>query len=150
MSRYSPLSVPEQMKLGSPIPVKKARLEIVPLIDIMFFLLASFMLVSLSMTKQHTIKVNLPTAAGAKSDAKPENVNLAMDASGRIFFEKQEISLPELRDMLTQKLAGNADLPVYISGDSATPHGAIIALLDHVRRCGINKVAFNVQPQSAP
>ena len=68
------------MKLRSPIAHKKTRLEIIPLIDVMFFLLASFMMVSLTMSKQQTIKVDLPVAAAAKSDFKPDMINLAVNA----------------------------------------------------------------------
>lgn len=133
------------MKIVSPLAHKKARLEIIPLIDIMFFLLASFMLVTLSMTKQQTISVNLPAASMANSNLKPDNITLAVDARGQIFFEKQAISPESLESMLKEKLAANKDLPVYISGDSATPHGTMITVLDYVRRCGVTKVAFNVK-----
>lgn len=133
------------MKIVSPLAHKKARLEIIPLIDIMFFLLASFMLVTLSMTKQKTIDVNLPAASMASSNLKPDNITLAVDARGQIFFEKQAISPESLETLLKEKLAANKDLPVYISGDSATPHGTMITVLDYVRRCGVTKVAFNVK-----
>ena len=53
------------MKIGSPWPHKKARIEIIPLIDIMFFLLAAFMLASLSMIRLQSLKMNLPTATVA-------------------------------------------------------------------------------------
>ena len=60
------------VKLGSKLPTEsaEARIEIVPLIDIMFFLLASFMLVSLSMVNMKSVKVNLPTAVTATQDVK--------------------------------------------------------------------------------
>jgi len=134
------------MKIVSPLAKKKARLEIIPLIDIMFFLLASFMLVSLTMTKQRTVAVNLPVAATSQTNLKPDAISLAVDARGQVFFEKQGIALPELETLVKQRLAANRDLPVYISGDAATPHGAMIAVLDYIRRCGVTKGAFNVKP----
>ena len=134
------------MKLVSPLPHKKARLEIVPLIDIMFFLLASFMMVSLTMTKQRTVGVNLPSAASAQTNLKPDSLSLAVNAAGQVFFEKQPVSLDQLEKLLKEKLALNKDLPVYLSGDAATPHGAMIAVLDYIRRCGVTKIGFNVKP----
>jgi biopolymer transport protein ExbD len=134
------------MRILSPLPRKKARLEIIPLIDIMFFLLASFMLVSLTMTKQRTVSVNLPAAATSQSSLKPDTISLAVSAGGQVFFEKQAITLETLEVLLKQRLAVNRDLPVYISGDAATPHGAMVAVLDYVRRCGVTRVAFNVKP----
>ena len=134
------------MKLVSPIPHKKARLEIVPLIDIMFFLLASFMMVSLTMTKQRTVGVNLPAATTAQTNLKPDSISLAVNAAGQVFFEKQPVPLDQLERILREKLALNKDLPVYLSGDASTPHGAMVAVLDYVRRCGITKIGFNVKP----
>jgi biopolymer transport protein ExbD len=134
------------MRIVSPLPHKKARLEIVPLIDIMFFLLASFMLVSLTMTKQRTVTVNLPAAASSQTNLKPDTVSLAVTAGGQVYFEKEAITLEALETTLKERLAVNKDLPVYISGDTATPHGAMVAVLDYVRRCGVTKVAFNVKP----
>jgi biopolymer transport protein ExbD len=134
------------MKIVSPLAKKRARLEIIPLIDIMFFLLASFMLVSLTMTKQRTVGVNLPAAATSQANLKPDTISLAVDARGQVFFEKQLIALPDLETLVKRRLAANKELPVYISGDTATPHGAMIAVLDYLRRCGVTKVAFNVKP----
>jgi biopolymer transport protein ExbD len=134
------------MKLVSPLPHKKARLEIIPLIDIMFFLLASFMLVSLTMTKQRTVSVNLPAVTSSQSSLKPDTINLAVTAAGKVFMDKNAIELPEVERLIKERLAVNKDLPIYISGDTATPHGAMVALLDYLRRCGVTKIAFNVKP----
>ena len=60
------------VKHSTPVPIKKARIEIIPLIDIMFFLLASFMLVSLSMINMKGVDVNLPTAKAAEPNEKPD------------------------------------------------------------------------------
>lgn len=122
-----------------------ARIEIVPLIDIMFFLLASFMLVSLTMSKQQTIKVDLPSAVASRQDFKPEMINLAVDRSGSYFLEKQRINLPDLQKELERRVQANTNLPVYISGDLETTHGAMVGLLDLVRSTGLQRVAFNVK-----
>ena len=134
------------MKIISPLAKKKARIEIIPLIDIMFFLLASFMMVSLTMTKQRTVSVNLPSAASAQTNLKPDTISLAVDVRGQVFYEKVPYSLEALETLVKQRLAVNKDLPIYISGDAATPHGAMIAVLDYLHRCGVTKVAFNVKP----
>ena len=134
------------MKIASPLAKKRARLEIIPLIDIMFFLLASFMMVSLTMHKQQTISVNLPIATQAKADFKPDMINLAVDRHGDVYLEKKPVTLPQLYSTLTNRLAANTSLPVYISGDAEATHGAMVAVLDFVRRAGVQKVAFAVKP----
>src|SRR5204863_337483 len=69
-------NTPFFMRIGSLFPYKKARIEIIPLIDIMFFLLASFMLASLSMLRLQSVKMDLPTAMTARRDFKPDIVNI--------------------------------------------------------------------------
>jgi biopolymer transport protein ExbD len=137
------------MKLGSPLPHKKARIEIIPLIDIMFFLLASFMMASLSMIKLQSIKMDLPTATMAKRDFKPDIVNIAVDKVGDIFIDKKPMNLLELHNYLSNKFHFNTNVPVYISGDKDATHGSVIRVLDLVRREGIQKVSFAISPAPA-
>jgi len=134
------------MRLGSPVPEKKARIEIIPLIDIMFFLLASFMLASLSMIKLQSVKVDLPVAATAKRDFTPDIVNIGVDKAGDVFLEKTQVNLAELSSYLSNKFHNNTDVPVFISGDRDAKHGAIIRVLDVVRRDGIQRVSFVISP----
>jgi biopolymer transport protein ExbD len=80
------------MILGTPIPHKKARIEIIPLIDIMFFLLASFMMVSLSQVHMKGIKVVLPTGQSGEVQPKNEYISVSVDASGNPYFDKEEMT----------------------------------------------------------
>ena len=134
------------MKFGSPLPHRKARIEIIPLIDIMFFLLASFMLASLSMIRLQSIKMDLPTATVAKRDFKPDIVNIAVDKAGNVSIEKKPVNIVELQTYLSNRFRSNTNLPVYISGDKDATHGTIIGVLDIVRRQGIQKVSFAIAP----
>ena len=135
------------MKIRSPLPARKTRLEIIPLIDVMFFLLASFMMVSLTMTKQQTIKVSLPVAAASQNDFKPDMINLAVNAAGDVFMDTQAITLPELVRKLEERRAVDDETPVYISGDADTRHADMVKVLDQARRAGFTKVAFNVKAE---
>jgi biopolymer transport protein ExbD len=129
------------MRIGSPLPHKKARIEIIPLIDIMFFLLASFMMASLTMIRMQSIKMDLPT------DFKPDIVNIDVDRVGDIYVEKKQVTTMELHLFLSNKFRINTNVPVYISGDKAATHGAVIRVLDLVRREGIQKVSFAITPE---
>ena len=137
------------MKIGSPFPHKKARIEIIPLIDIMFFLLASFMLASLSMMRLQSIKMDLPTATVAKRDFKPDIVNIGVDKLGNVFIDKNMVSMVDLQSFLSNRYRINTNVPVYISGDKDATHGMIINVLDLVRRQGIQKVSFAIAPKNA-
>ena len=133
------------MKIRSPLPTRRTRLEIIPLIDIMFFLLASFMMVSLQMQKVRALKASLPTATLATSTAKPEIINLKVDRFGQVSADNKPVSLTELPDMLAKRYEANTNVPVYITGAKDTTHGSIIYVLDLVRRAGIQRVAISVK-----
>ena len=138
------------MKIRSPVRRKKARLEIIPLIDIMFFLLASFMMVSLQMQKVRTLKASLPTATLAPSNAKPDIINLRVDRLGLIYQDKTQISRADLLILLTNRYALNTNLPVSISGDRDARYGDTISVLDLVKQAGIQRVAVAVTGAGPP
>src|SRR5665213_3921770 len=102
------------MKIRSPVPEKKSRLEIIPLIDIMFFLLASFMMISLQMQIVRTVKANLPTATLATSSTKPDIVNLLVDRDGQVSVDKKQISFTGLNTLLTNRFNLNTNLPCLL------------------------------------
>lgn len=137
------------MKLPSPVQRRHSRIEIIPLIDIMFFLLASFMMVSLQLSKTQNIKVNLPAASEAQPDFKPDMINIAVDPSGGVWLEKKPITLPELYTTLSNRFRHDTNVPVFISGDRDTLHGAMVGVYEIVRQAGIQKVAFTVNGNPA-
>lgn len=136
------------VRLGSKLQTEShdARIEIVPLIDIMFFLLAAFMLVSLSMVNMKSVKVNLPTATAATPQTERDFLNISVDKAGLIFLDKSPVGRSELAEKLAALHEGNADLRVFISGDKEARHGDMIRVLDTVRGVGIEKVAFEIRP----
>jgi len=132
------------MYFKSPIPRKKARIEIIPLIDIMFFLLASFMMVTLQMQIVRTLKANLPTATLATSTTKPDIVNLNVNKDGDVSVDDKAVALSELFSTLTNRYSMNTNLPVYITGAEDATHGSVMFVLDFVKRAGIHNVAIAV------
>src|SRR6267378_4325662 len=106
------------VKLDSKLPREsaEARIEIVPLIDIMFFLLAAFMLVSLSMVNLKSVKVNLPTATTANTDTKKDIVDISIDKAGGVFLDKKPVGDNELSRGLAALKRQNPNLRVFISG----------------------------------
>jgi biopolymer transport protein ExbD len=135
------------VKLGSKLPTEsaEARIEIIPLIDIMFFLLASFMLVSLSMVNLKSVKVNLPTAVTATPELKKDFVDISVDRQGGIFLDRKPYGVHELSSALAAAKKANPDVRVFISGDEDARHGAVMQALDAVRAAGIDKVAFETK-----
>jgi biopolymer transport protein ExbD len=136
------------VKLDSKLPTEsaEARIEIIPLIDIMFFLLASFMLVSLSMQNSKSMKVNLPTAATATVEPKKDFVDISVDKAGQTFLDRKMIGSGELVSALAAAAKTNPNMRVFISGDRDSRHGDMIRVLDLIHSAGIDKVAFDIRP----
>jgi biopolymer transport protein ExbD len=134
------------MKVASPIPKKHARIEIIPLIDIMFFLLASFMMVSLSQTHMKGIKVNLPSQQTLASNQPKDFVSIRVAAGPVYYMENQALNDDqEVNARLSQLFRANPDLKVSISAEMMALHGDVIKILDHVRALGIKKVGYQIR-----
>jgi biopolymer transport protein ExbD len=125
---------------------RRARLEIVPLIDIIFFLLATFVLVSLSMVKNKGIPVVLPKASSGESTERAEHVVVAISDAGQFYLDKRELPEAELFAELARLKSANPELKVFIHGDENARLGLAIAVLDQTRRIGISKVTFETNP----
>ena len=137
------------MRIGSPVPRRHSRIEIIPLIDVMFFLLASFMMVSLNMEKLKAVKVDAPVASTGDKDIKADVFSIALNREGQVFIGENGTTLPTLGLALSNHFHGKAtNTPVYVSADKGTSHGAVLAVLDLVRRAGIQRVSFAVTPDS--
>lgn len=131
---------------GSPIqlaPAKKARIEIIPLIDVIFFLLATFVLFTLSLNKIQSVPVNLPQAsAAAPKDQEDTSVVIQVSDGDAAFWNKEPISLSEIAPRLANYKA-NTPLPrVLVSGDDRARYGNVIKVLDEVRLAGIATVTI--------
>jgi biopolymer transport protein ExbD len=139
------------VKLGSKLPAEsEARIEIIPLIDIMFFLLAAFMLVSLSMVNLKGLRVELPIATSATAETSRNLVNITVDKAGLIYLERQPVGSHELATALAAMWNSNPGLRVFVSGDREARHGDVIRVLDVARGAGIEKVAFEIREPSGP
>jgi biopolymer transport protein ExbD len=137
------------MRVASPIPHKKARIEIIPLIDIMFFLLASFMMVSLSQVHMKGIKVTLPTGQSGETQSKRDYISVSVNASGIPYFDKEEMDYDKLTKRLQTVHQENPEAKVFVRGDANTVHGNIVRVLDILRSVGFYKIAFEIKSESA-
>jgi biopolymer transport protein ExbD len=136
------------MNVSSPIPHKKARIEIIPLIDIMFFLLASFMMVSLSQTTMKGMKVNLPIGQSGKTQSKKDYVALSVDRDGYYYWDKRRIELDEILPQLRQVYATSPEAKIFIRADRETLHGNVTRMLDEIRSSGFTKISFEIKSQA--
>ena len=127
---------------------KKARIEIIPMIDTMFFLLVFFMIATLSMTLQKGLPVNLPKASSSTDDL-PEQVTLTISHKGDLFFNKDAVTIPELETRLQGLLYYGEEPAVVINADEAVSHGRVIEVMDTVRNAGILNMSIATKPDEA-
>jgi biopolymer transport protein ExbD len=124
----------------------EARIEIIPLIDIMFFLLAAFMLVSLSMTHLQRVPLNIPAASTGLPDTKTPPYQIAIDANGITTWEKKPVTLSEITARL-KAAAIPGESRVLISADAESRHKQVLGVLDAVREAGVERVSFETKAE---
>ena len=134
------------MIIPSPYAKRRARIEIIPLIDIVFFLLATFVMVSLSMVKNKGIDVNLPSATTSAQAVKNNQYTaITVTEKGEIYFNKDKISAAELPTRFKELKKANHDPSIVLNADSKASYGRAIFVLDEARRSGIKKVALETK-----
>jgi Biopolymer transport protein len=131
---------------GSPIqiaPARKARIEIIPLIDVIFFLLATFVLFTLSLNKIQSVPVDLPQASANVSKADEDNtVVIQLSEADSAFWNQEPISLAEVAPRLVAYKASTPSPKVLVTGDDRARYGNVVRVLDEVRLAGIRTVTI--------
>jgi len=122
------------MKLRKSREYKRGRIEIIPMIDVMFFLLATFMLASLSMQNLHSLPVNLPQGHAAPIQAKTP-VTLTITPDSRIYLDKTQVTLNSLAPTLKTMLSG-PDASIIVAADSSAPNGITVQAMIKARDAG--------------
>jgi len=128
---------------------KKPRIEIIPMIDTMFFLLVFFMIATLAMTIQHGMPVSLPTAESS-TDKIAEHVSLTLTREGRLYYNKEVITLQELKIRLANLRQSSSDPSLLINADEQVPHGKVITVMDLIRLSGITSMGIATKPSASP
>ena len=130
----------------SPRSNRRARIEIIPLIDIIFFLLATFAMVSLSMIQNRGIPLELPEAATGTTQARENAATISITEGGEIYFDREPVDVDALEAAL-RRLAGTPEARVFLNGDRRAEFGRVTEVLDEVRRAGIRRVAIETRPK---
>jgi len=133
------------------IPVrKKARIEIIPLIDVIFFLLATFVLFTLSLNRIQSLPVDLPAATPPTGQPPPkdDSVTIQVSGEGAIFWNKELIDMTEVPSRIAYYKTQVEDPRILIAGDEKARFGQTVAILDEVRKAGIQK--FSVETRTRP
>jgi len=124
---------------------RRGRIEIIPMIDVMFFLLATFMLASLSLQNLHSLTVNLPRGQAAPLSA-PRSISLTVTREGQILLDQTAVTLETLGAALRPRLAA-ADARVIVAVDSTAPSGVVVQAMLKAREAGVEHFLFAVTPR---
>src|SRR5437870_4195381 len=143
------------MQVASPIPHKRARIEIIPLIDIMINQMTGFMMVRSSQNHMKGIKVALPSSQAPPPNQVKDYVSIRVGAGNAVSFEGQYVQDEEIMSRLYRLHEANPNIKVSISAEGMARHGDVVTVLDKVRRAGIQKVGYQIRaaqggPAAAP
>ncbi|MBI4623038.1 MAG: biopolymer transporter ExbD [Verrucomicrobia bacterium] len=128
---------------------KKARIEIIPLIDVIFFLLATFVLFTLSLNKTEGIKVTLPQSFTGEARRTEGTATVTVTEQGTIAWNKDFINLDEFLTRLKVFHSQNPDGEILINGDAEALFNAVIYVFDEARKAGIEKVKVETKVRAA-
>lgn len=132
----------------APYQPKKPRIEIIPMIDTMFFLLVFFMISSLAMTTMKGMPVNLP--ASATADTRPvEQVVLTLTEEGAYFIDKERVEFEQIGPHLSELIEKNPDIAVIINCDREQSVAGLVALADEAKRSGARLLTIATEPRQA-
>ena len=132
------------MKLRSMKVQEEPKLMIIPMIDIIFFLLVFFMISTMTMVQQNTFKVGLPEASSAQLDMN-QHVNITVMADGNIAFNKESLDKEQLIRRVQIELQRNPDLQVILNGDKDVNYGFVIETFDALKQAGVKKLSIAVE-----
>ena len=122
-------------------PFKKARIEIIPMIDVIFFLLVFFMISSLAHEKFNAISVSLPKTS-SKANAVKQKITLSIEASGKLYLNKNEVTLTTLPQALSNMMKDMPNETVIVNADTAVNYGVVMSAIDVVKSIGVRKFAL--------
>ncbi len=123
---------------------RKSRIEMLPLIDIVFLLLVFFIYAMLSMAVHRGLPVVLPTSSTAKID-KHLILSITLRADGNIFLDKEPISLKNLKEALRQAARKRKETGVLLFADKAVPYQELFRVLDEIRLAGLNRISLQAE-----
>lgn len=132
------------MKLRSMKVQEEPKLMIIPMIDIIFFLLVFFMISTMTMVQQNTFKVGLPQASSPQLDMN-QHVNITVMADGNIAFNKESLDKEQLIRRVQIELQRNPDLQVILNGDKDVNYGFVIETFDALKQAGVKKLSIAVE-----
>lgn len=137
------------MKLRPMQNEREPQIMIIPMIDIIFFLLVFFMMSMLSMTVEHSVPLQLPQAATAALQTEA-SLTVGVTADGRIFVEEEPVSRADFSRRMAAERERNPDVNVVLRADADARHADVLFVLDGLRSAGISRIGIAADPGETP
>lgn len=136
------------MKIPRPA-LRRTRIDIVPLIDVMFLLLVFFIYAMLSMAVHRALPIRLPTSSTAAVDMASQAA-ITITSDGGLFLDKAPVTEDTLPLVLQQRRQEKPDVGVQLFADQTVPTQRLIAVLDMVRKAGVTQVSIQARTEASP
>jgi biopolymer transport protein ExbD len=131
------------MKLRRSRAARRGRIEIIPMIDVMFFLLATFMLTSLSMQRLDAVRLNLPQGHAQSLEQQRQPLTLSVTRDGRIEIDRQPVALDQIAATIRRRVGSDGN--VVIAADEAAENGVVVQAMLRAREGGAEHFLVAVQ-----
>lgn len=125
-------------------PLRKPRIEMLPLIDVVFLLLVFFLYSILSMAVHRGMPVDLPISSSVKVDKKLI-ISVTIDGRGQIFLDKKAVALKELAEKLRGSTRENPIPGVLLFADKNLPYQQLFAVIDQIKTAGISRISLQAE-----
>ena len=125
---------------------RKARVEMVPLIDMIFLLLVFFIYAMLSMAVHRSLPVSLPHSASATVD-RSQILSVTIDQEGGVAIDKHPVALDRLTAHLREKMAHQTEPGILLFADKALPYQKLVMVLDRIREAGIERISMQAEKE---
>lgn len=127
-------------------PEEEFEINILPMIDVIFSILAFFIISSLFLTRSQGLSVDLPSAQTSEPKQSVE-LNITIEVDGKMYLDRQPIKLEALKDALTDKIAPNSESVVIINADEKVAHGTVVKVMDRLRQVPGAKMAIATEQE---
>ena len=134
------------MKVKLPSTHRKSRVEMLPLIDVVFLLLAVFIYTMLSMAVHRGLNLNLPRSNSAEIE-KQFIISVSIDEKGLVYIDKQRVDLKELTETLSAMTMDRKNPGVLLFADKGIPYQDLFKVLDKIREAGLTRISLQAEAE---
>jgi biopolymer transport protein ExbD len=127
-------------------PEENFEINILPMIDVIFSILACFMFSTLFLSRSSGLPVDLPSAQTTEPKQSVQ-MNITIKRDGKMFLDRQSIELEDLKGALTQKIKPNSESVVVINADQKAEHGIVVKVMDRLRQVPGAKMAIAAEQE---